>query len=155
MWKKRWRTKGRTMKREARRCRIVLFKQFEISPNSWKKLFFPNGECRRGFTTGAKLVRAYKLVINASPLPNKRSFERDATIIAVRRVSFEFENNLHPLLILLYRLSYWHTGYKSPTNDYNDPDQLECKREWAPISFLPKLFPFHPNRGFERVGWLI
>lgn len=82
-----------------------------------------------------KLVGAYKLVINAATEPVTEQTFIDATIIAVRRVSFEFENNLHPLLILLYQLSYWHAGYKSPNNDCNDPDQLECKREWAPISF--------------------
>lgn len=146
------------MKRKAenatRRCRIVLFKQFEISLSVERKLLFPNGECRRGaFTTSARTkVAAYKLVINADlprPLSNKCSTGHYSGSSRFLWIWKQFAPTTNPPLYPLLFLSA-DTPDINPRTTINDPDQLEYKRSksancgWergtTSISFWPKLF---------------
>lgn len=162
------------MKRKAenatRRCRIVLFKQFEISLSVERKLLFPNGECRRGaFTTGARTkLAAYKLVINADlprPLSNKCSTGHYSGSSRFLWIWKQFAPTTNPPLYPLLFLS-------ADTPDINPRTTIitiltnwnirgarvqiaagnEGRRRFR---FGRNFFLLHRDSGFEGVRWLI
>lgn len=85
-------------------------------------------------------------------------------IIAVRRVSFEFENNLHRLLILRFILSYFSPLTRRTTiitiltnwNIRGARVQIAAGNEGRRrFRFGRNFFLLHRDSGFEGVRWLI